>query len=161
MLTISHSVDIDVPPKDVWTWLSELPDHYLDWHPAHRECRLIQGELWEPSAVLEVQEELHGRLHRLRFQVTSVSPGREVTYRTGRWFRGRFVIEPTDGHSRFTAELSFGLPGIGRLPTCSGTESPQPISTSVKRGSTSSASSKHPGIEKRSPYSSLRGISTV
>lgn len=115
MLTISHSVDIDVPPKDVWTWLSELPNHYLDWHPAHRECRLIQGELWEPSAVLEVQEELHGRLHRLRFQVTSVSPGREVTYRTGRWFRGRFVIEPTDGHSRFTAELSFGLPGIGRI----------------------------------------------
>ncbi len=99
----------------VWKWLCGLPEHYRQWHPDHRECRVIRGPLWDPSAVVEVEEELHGRLHRLRFEVVDVIPGREITYRAGRWLRGRFHIEPVNAHSRFTAGLSFGARGLGRL----------------------------------------------
>jgi len=115
MLTISDSVEIAVPPSHVWEWLCGLPRHYTEWHPDHRECRVIRGPLWNPSAVVEIKEELHGRLHRFRFEVVDVTPGREISYRAGRWLRGRFLIEQVNTHSRFTAALSFGARGIGSL----------------------------------------------
>lgn len=115
MLTISDSVEIAVAPTRVWEWLCELPAHYAEWHPDHRECRVLRGDLWNPSAVVEMEEILHGRRHRFRFEVVDVTPGREIIYRAGSWLRGRFLIEPVDGHCRFTAALSFGPRGPGRL----------------------------------------------
>jgi hypothetical protein len=44
-----------------------------------------------------MEEELHGRLHRIRFEVVDVIPGREISYRVGRWLCGRFHIEPATG----------------------------------------------------------------
>lgn len=115
MLTISDSVEIAAPAADVWRWLCDLPEHYTARHPAHHGCRIVQGRLWEPSAIVEMQEELHGRPHRLLFEVLEVLPGREIKYRAGPWLRGRFSVEDLNGHSCFTAELSFGLPGLGGI----------------------------------------------
>ncbi len=117
MLTIRDSVEIDVPPSDLWRWLCELPAHYEEWHPAHRRCRVLKGHLWSEDSVLEMEEDLHGRRHRLRFRVTAVTPEREIAYRGPPGLRGRFILEPIDGRVRFTAELSFGLtsPVIGPL----------------------------------------------
>jgi len=113
MVTISDSVEMRTPADRVWQWLCDLPDHFVEWHPAHHSCRVLRGRLWEPATVVEFEEDLHGRRHRLRFEVDHVTPGREISYHSGRWLRGHFHVAPLNGRSRFTAELSFGPPGLG------------------------------------------------
>lgn len=114
MIRLRDSILIDVPPERVWAWLVELPAHYRAWHPAHVTCRYERGTSLEVGAVLYVEEELHGRRHRLCLQATEVIPGRVMRYRS-RGFRGAFLLEPVTGGTRFTAELDFGIrtPGIG------------------------------------------------
>jgi uncharacterized protein YndB with AHSA1/START domain len=115
VLVVTDSVEIDALPGDVWSWLCELPRHYTAWHPAHHGCTAVRGRPCEPGAVLEFDEDLHGRRHRFRVIVLDVTPGRELQYRVGFWLKGRFRVEPAGARSRFTAELSFGLPGLGWL----------------------------------------------
>lgn len=107
MIELRHSIFIDVPAVLVWAWLDELPLHYREWHPGHVACRYERGDSLEVGAVLYVEELLHGRLHRLRLRATEVIPNRVVRYR-GRGFRGAFFLDPSNGGSRFTAELTFG-----------------------------------------------------
>lgn len=116
MIQLRDSVLIRVPPENVWAWLSALPDHYRQWHPAHTDCRYVRGNSLAVGAVLQVDEQLHGRPHSLRLHADVVVPHRVLRY-SGRGFRGAFVLEPVDGGTRVTAELAFGLrlPLVGSL----------------------------------------------
>jgi hypothetical protein len=70
----------------------------------------------EPGAVLNVEEELHGRLHRLSLQTTEIVPNRLLRYSS--WgLRGAFLLEKANGGTRFTATLGFGvaMPLLGRI----------------------------------------------
>jgi hypothetical protein len=92
-----------------------LPRHYREWHPSHVRCWYKQGNALAPGTVLGVEEELHGRIHRLTLRATAVEPNRLLQYST--WgLRGAFLLEAADGGTRFTATLSFGteMPLIGR-----------------------------------------------
>jgi uncharacterized protein YndB with AHSA1/START domain len=115
MVTISDTVDIQVPPSELWRWLCELPEHYRSWHPDHHGLEVVRGRLWEPGAVAEMREELHGKPHRVVLRVTEVTPEREIVYEGWSWLRGRFVLEPVNEHVRFTAELTFGPRGLPAL----------------------------------------------
>jgi hypothetical protein len=66
--------------------------------------------------VLAVEEELHGRPHRMRLRATEVVPNRLVRY-SSRGVRGVFRLEEVNGGTRFTATLGFGvaLPILGRI----------------------------------------------
>jgi hypothetical protein len=63
-----------------------------------------------------VEEELHGRAHRLKLLATEIVPNRLLQY-SSRGLRGTFVLEEANGSTRFTATLSFGIavPWIGRI----------------------------------------------
>ena len=115
MIELRDSIAIDVAPARVWEWLRQLPHHYREWHPAHLSCRYERGESLAVGTVLDVEEDLHGRRHRLRLRATEVVPGRLVRYRD-HGFSGAFLIEPDGAGSRFTAELRFGVrvPVVGR-----------------------------------------------
>jgi hypothetical protein len=52
VIRLRDSVLIQVPPEDVWAWLSELPRRYRNWHPAHIDCRYIRGDSLTVGAVL-------------------------------------------------------------------------------------------------------------
>jgi uncharacterized protein YndB with AHSA1/START domain len=116
VIELRDTVFIDAPPERVWAWLSDLPDHYRDWHPAHVRCRYVHGRTLAPGAVLEVEEELHGRAHRLRLRATEAVPNRMLRY-SSRGLRGEFLLEHANGRTRFTATLAFGVraPLIGRI----------------------------------------------
>jgi uncharacterized protein YndB with AHSA1/START domain len=116
MIRLRDSVIVNVPPERVWAWLNALPEHYREWHPAHVLCRYERGKCLEAGAVLYVEEQLHHRLHRLHLRATEVVPGRLLRYRT-RGMAGAFLLEPSNGATRFTAELAIGtaLPVIGDL----------------------------------------------
>lgn len=115
-MLICDTVLINVPPECVWVWLNELPRHYRDWHPAHLGCRYVHGDHLDAGAVLQVDEQLHGKPHSLTLRADVVVPCRLLRY-SGRGVRGAFRLEPVDEGTRFTAELEFGvrLPVVGRL----------------------------------------------
>ncbi len=116
MVELEDSVLIHVAPERVWTWLNELPRHYVDWHPDHVSCRYERGEDIRVGSVMVFEERLHGRLHHLRLRATQVTPGRTIRYRS-RGVEGAFLVSPVDAGSRFTATLSFGtrVPLVGSV----------------------------------------------
>lgn len=111
MIELKDSIVIDAPPERIWSWLSDLPRHYREWHPAHLGCRYVRGDHLAVGAVLQTDERLHGKPHRLTLRVTAVIPNHLLRYR-GRGFRGAFELDPTNGGTSFTARLAFGW----RLP---------------------------------------------
>jgi hypothetical protein len=116
VIRLADTVDIAVPPQRVWKWLDDMPRHYRDWHPSHRDCRYVRGDHLLAGAVLCVQEELHGRQHALTLHADVAEPDRELRFR-GRGVRGAFLLEPSASGTRFTAQLDVGtpVPGIGGL----------------------------------------------
>jgi hypothetical protein len=116
VVQLRDTVFIRVPPERVWAWLTELPRHYRAWHPSHVDCRYVRGDTLKVGAVLQVEEQLHGKAHALRLHADAVVPQRLLRY-SGRGFRGGFILEPAKQGTRFTAELEFGLslPLVGRL----------------------------------------------
>jgi hypothetical protein len=116
MIRLTDSILIHVPPERVWAFLDDLPARYREWHEDHLTCRFEQGKRLEVGTVLYVEERLHGSVHRLRLRATEVVPDRLMRYRN-HGFTGAFLLEPTNGGTRFTAELRFGIttPVIGSL----------------------------------------------
>lgn len=116
MIELRDTVLIEAPPEQVWAWLADLPHHYGAWHPAHRCCWYAKGHSLETGAVLVVEEELHGRPHRLRLRTTEVVPNRLLRY-SSRGVRGAFRLEEANGGTQFTATLGFGVavPILGRI----------------------------------------------
>ena len=116
MIQLRDTVFIEAPPEKVWAWLCHLPDHYQEWHPAHVRCWYERGDTLEVGAVLRVEEELHGRPHRLKLRATDVVANRLLQYSS--WgLRGAFILEESDGGTRVTALVAFGVeaPLIGRI----------------------------------------------
>jgi uncharacterized protein YndB with AHSA1/START domain len=108
VIELRDSVVVHASPERVWEWLETLPGHYQQWHPDHRSARWVTGHDFHPGAVMEVEEVLHGRPHRLTLTCVDVEPGRSVRYRLFPGMGGAFEIEPVDGGTRFTATLCAG-----------------------------------------------------
>ncbi len=117
MIELRDVVTIGVPPEEVWAWLERMPDHILEWHPDHLDARWIRGAKFEPGAVMEVREILHGEPHRLRMALVEAEEGRRVRYRILPGLRGEFLVDPKDGGAEFTAIIALGyrLPVVGPL----------------------------------------------
>lgn len=116
MIQVRDTVFIETPPSKVWAWLSDLPSHYREWHPAHVRCWYENENALTAGAVLGVEEQLHGRTHRLKLRATEIVPNHLLRYSS--WgLRGSFVLEEANGGTSFTANLSFGVaaPLIGRI----------------------------------------------
>jgi uncharacterized protein YndB with AHSA1/START domain len=116
VIQLRDTVFIETPPQKVWAWLADLPDHYREWHPAHVRCWYEHGNALQAGAILGVEEELHGRLHRLKLRTTEIVPDRLLRY-SGWGLRGAFLLEGANGGTRFTSTLGFGVavPLIGPL----------------------------------------------
>lgn len=112
MRTLTDSVEVDAPPDQVWKWLQTLSDHYLAWHHDHISAEWIRGDPNDVGSVMEVVENVGGHRERLRFEVTQISPPRLMEYRMRGLHslllpKGAFQISPRNGHSEFTASISY------------------------------------------------------
>ena len=86
--------------------------HYRLWHPDHLNCLWIKGSPFKVGSLLQVEETLHGRRHRLVFKLHRVEEGRRVHFHmlfpASLICRGgEFAAEPVGQATRFTARLAF------------------------------------------------------
>ena len=111
-MIITDSVEIKTSPEKIFEWLTDLPNHYKEWHPDHVACSWLKGEPGKEGSILYIEENIHGDLHKMKFRLTKIEPAKRIDYDI--LFpmsiicpRGSFVIEPRDGSCVFTAVLSF------------------------------------------------------
>lgn len=117
MISLVDSIEINVPAERVFAWLGAMPQEYTSWHPDHVSCRILKGSMYEVGSEMECEEYLHGKLHKMRFRILKVYPGRRIEYGIVGMGRGAFEVEGEDEKVRFTAELKIGsdIPLIGQL----------------------------------------------
>ena len=115
MLILEDIAELRATPREVYDWFRNLVDNYRDWHPDHVSCRYVRGKQLRVGSVLYVEEYLHGRLHRLRFKLTSREPDSGFRYRIAPGLRGGFRITPMNSGARLEAKVCIGwnLPIIG------------------------------------------------
>lgn len=124
MISIRDSIEIDAPAEIVFSWLMNIrtAKDYQAWHPNHVDCQWTKGEPFQEDSVVLLEEYLHGKPHRLKFQCTRVIPNKLIEYKPSfpmsiLMSRSQFVIEPKGtGSCKFTAVISFREgPLFGRL----------------------------------------------
>lgn len=120
MIELRDTVTIEAGPEVVWSWLESMPEHILEWHPDHRAARWVRHAGFESGAVMEVEELLHGKPHRLRMTLIDVVPGRMVRYRIFPGCGGEFDVRAVDGGTEFTAIIRMGVrtPFVSCQVTC-------------------------------------------
>jgi len=117
MLILEDIAELRAQPCEVYDWFRNLVDNYKEWHPDHVSCRYVRGKPMQVGSVLYVEEYLHGRLHKLRFKLTSIEPDRLFRYRIAPGLSGGFRITPTKSGARLEAKVCVGwkLPIIGPI----------------------------------------------
>jgi len=115
MIVIKDTVTIKTTSSDVFNWFAHLDENYLSWHPSHVSCRYLKKNTLEVGAILYAEEYLHGKLHKLKFNLTNVIPNQGFQYRLMPGINGGFqFFENTKGVD-VKAELRIGwdIPFIG------------------------------------------------
>jgi hypothetical protein len=77
MISLRDSIEIHTTARQVFNWLEKIPQEYKSWHPDHVACRVLHGSMLEVGSDIECEENLHGKMHSLRFQMTKVIPDQE------------------------------------------------------------------------------------
>lgn len=95
MLVLRKITDIHTTAKTAYHWFEQLEQHYHKRHSDHIACQWENGSMAMPGSTLELEENLHGRLHRLRLKITEVVPGELVRYRIAPGLSGTFRFPPT------------------------------------------------------------------
>ncbi len=114
-VTMSHSIDIDASPEEVFAFFVNIEENYTKWHPNHNEFRWIKGEPMEEGSVAFSDQMGHGKSHKLNARIDRVEPNRRIefswTHPLARFFfpRNVWIFEPTNGGCRFTAESEIRL----------------------------------------------------
>lgn len=115
--TLEDRVEVDAAPEAVWAWLTDLADHYTDWHPDHGSATWIRGEPNQIGSRLKAVETVVGHRESLVFELTAVDPPWRMEYRIlgphaillpG----GAFAVSRRDGGSVFEATIRYRF---GRL----------------------------------------------
>ena len=115
MIVIQDTVTIKTTPADVFHWFEHLDEHYLSWHPSHVSCCYLKKHTLEVGAILYAEEYLHGKLHKLKFNLTNVIPNQEFQYRVMPGICGGFQFLENINGVDVIAELRIGwnIPFIG------------------------------------------------
>ncbi len=119
-VVLSHSIEIRTTPEAIFDFFYNLDDaSYRAWHPEdHVSFRRIKGQPWEEGSVVHAEEYMHGKLHKLKFQVTKVVPNKRIEFAPASRFlriyfpKNTFEVEQNGDTCLFTAT---GHIRIGRL----------------------------------------------
>lgn len=120
---VTDSIEIKTTPERIFAFLTSIVDDetYRAWHEGdHVRFRWIEGQPWAEGSVMYAEEYLHGRIHKLKFQVTRVVPDRRIEYapvsRLLRMFfpKNELIIEQRGESCLFVASVTFRVGWIGK-----------------------------------------------
>jgi uncharacterized protein YndB with AHSA1/START domain len=122
-ITMSHSIEIDASPEEVFAFFVNLEENYTRWHPNHNEFRWIKGEAMHEGSVAFADQMGRGKSQRQNVRIDRVEPNRRIEFS---WTnplvrfllpRNVWVFEPANGGCRFTAESDVRLGWISSRMT--------------------------------------------
>ncbi len=121
---LTHSTEIKTTPDEIFKFFDGLVDDesYRLWHPEdHLTFRWLKGEPWQEGSIVYAEEYFHGKLHKLKFVITRVVPGRLIEYGPVSRFLRRYVpgltfkVEQKGDVCLYTASVHYRLALIPRL----------------------------------------------
>ena len=93
-IVIKDSIEIKTTAETIFNFLTGIVDDesYRAWHQEdHVSFRWLSGSPWTEGSVLYAEEYLHGKLHKLKFKIITIDPGRRIEYApTSRFIRNLF-----------------------------------------------------------------------
>ena len=115
MVIIKDTVKIKAEPKKVFNGLIKVfssQEYFKKWHKDHIKCLWLKGKPFEKDSILYVEENLHGKLHKMKFVSTNLEPYRRIDSKL--LFptsiicpKASFIIKPKGESCIFTATLTF------------------------------------------------------
>lgn len=121
MASLVDEIEIDATPTKIYKALVQVfssKESYRNWHKDHVSCKWISGKPFEEGSILYVEENLHGKLHKLRMFLTKIEPKIKIEYKflfptSMICHKGSYIIKPkAKKNSVLTTTLSFNF---GRL----------------------------------------------
>lgn len=120
---LTDTIEIKTTPEKIFSFLTSIvdDDSYRAWHPKdHVKLRFIKGQPWTEGSVIYAEEYIHGKLHKLKFEITRIEVNKRIEYapvsRFVRKFfpKNEFMIEPKEGSCLFIASGTYRIGWIGK-----------------------------------------------
>jgi len=117
-VTLTDSIEINTTPEKIFNFLTTLVDDesYRAWHPEdHVAFCWLRGNPWEVGSVVQAEEYIHGKLHKLKFVVTKFVPNSEIEYVPASRFLRRFfpknmfIVKQKEKRAIFVATGTYRL----------------------------------------------------
>ena len=121
---ITDSIEIKTTPEEIFNCLTGIIDDesYRVWHKDdHVSLRWLKGQPWAEGSVMYAEEYLHGKLHKLKFEVTKIVPNERIEYSpVSRFIRkffpkNEFIIEQKGESCLFIASGMYRVGWIGKV----------------------------------------------
>ena len=123
-VVLEDSIEIKSNPENIFGFLTSIvdDDSYRAWHNEdHVSFQWLKGRPWEKDSILVAAEYIHGKLHKLKFQITKIVPNQRIEYApTSRFVRkffpkNEFIIEPKGDSCQFIAKGTYRVGKIGKI----------------------------------------------
>jgi len=80
---LTDSIKIKTTPEKIFNFLTSIvdDDSYRAWHKEdHVSFRWLKGQPWAEGSVIYAEEYIHGKLHKLKFEITKIVPNERFEY---------------------------------------------------------------------------------
>ena len=123
-IVIQDSIEIETTAEKVFNFLTGIvdDDSYRTWHREdHVSFRWLKGRPWTEGSVMVAEEYIHGKLHKLKFEIIKIDPDRRIEYApTSRFVRkffpkNEFIIEQKNNSCIFTASGTYRVGKVGKI----------------------------------------------
>ena len=119
-----NSIEIKTTGENIFNFLTGIVDDagYRAWHQEdHVSFRWLEGEPWAEGSVMYAEEYLHGKLHKLKFEILKIIPNRRIEYAPASRFlriyfpKNEFIIEHKSDSCIFIASGSYRVGKLGKI----------------------------------------------
>ena len=123
-VVLKDSIELKTTAEKVFKFLTSIvdDDSYRAWHKEdHVGFRWLKGKPWTEGSVLYAEEYIHGKLHKLKFEIIKIVPEKRIEYTpTSRFVRkffpkNEFIIEQKGESCIFTASGTYRVGKIGKI----------------------------------------------
>ena len=123
-VVLRDSIEIKTTADKVFNFLTSIVDDksYRAWHKDdHVSFRWLKGKPWTDGSVLYAEEFIHGKLHKFKFEITKIVPGKSIEYTPTSPFvrkffpKNEFILEQKGDFCIFTASGTYRVGKLGKI----------------------------------------------